>query len=208
MPTGIRTPTSLPPPNRGGYADTYEETRARTPMEIGHDRVRQMHRSSPRLFTVQYQLTQQQYSDWDRWFQEILNGGEREFDTQLLDDTETLMWFTCRVVPATYQAFISEWNKWTVSLRLYSVAAPFADRAPGTDDLHGGAYGTTQAGGALAAYVVLGGAANATTAAGGALAVPFAGRAGMLPPVARGRLVTGLKGDAIIPATKAGGELD
>lgn len=191
MATGIRTPTTLPPAKRDGYDDTYEETRGRTEMTTGHDRVRQLYRKSPRLFSVSWELSQSQYADFDKWFQDVINGSAYEFDTQVLDKTEVLHWHTCRFNPPTYTAEINEWNKWVVSAKLWSKEPPFLTRAPGTDDLHGNLKGVTIARGMLMIPVVLHGYMTSTTIATGVFNRPLTGRAPVAKVVALGKIQVG-----------------
>lgn len=136
MATGIRLPPSIRQPDRE-LDDTYEETRTTVDMDIGPARVRNKMRSAPRLFNVRWTLDQAGYHAFDIWFQETILGGEQEFDLQLLDDAETLVWYTARWLAGTYNAEIQQDGKWVVTGTIRAVGDSFAYRPPGTDELAG-----------------------------------------------------------------------
>lgn len=138
MPTGIRLPTIVPPPDRaGGQQDTYEETRTTVEMESGSPRVRNKMRTAPRLMSVRWTMKQDVYHTFDIWFQETIRGGAEVFDLQLLDDTDTLVWYTAEWQDGTYSAEINQDGIWVVNGTLRMVGESFADRPPGTDELAG-----------------------------------------------------------------------
>lgn len=133
MPTGIRFP--LPQP--GSIADTYDETRSSVDMEAGPARVRNKMRTAPRVFDVQWLMSQSAYETFDRWWQFTIKGAEREFDVQLLDDDETLVWYTARWIGEYSASINSERYEWTVSGKLRALGDSFLVRPSGTDELQG-----------------------------------------------------------------------
>lgn len=137
MATGIRIPPQVPPPLRDGYGDTYEETRTSVEMDAGAPRIRNKMRSAPRLFTVTWHMTADVYKVFDIWFAETIAGGAKQFDIQLLDDSETLVWYTATFQDGSYRAAIEEDNNWRVSATLRAVGESFATRPPGTDEMRG-----------------------------------------------------------------------
>lgn len=196
MPTSIRFPVTVKRPDRNGYADTYEETRVQTQMEVGALRIRQMYRSSPRLFDVQWVLKQSEYAEFDRWFQDIVGSGVAEFDVQLLDDDETLKWFTCKWFPPKFEVSLDQYDNWNLKARLWSNKAPFDERPSGTDELEGHVKNKLIAIGALRIGVTLHGAMDIQPLkAGGKLALPMRGTANTTL-LARGRMVYGVHGVA------------
>lgn len=110
--------------------------------------MRQRMRATPRLIDVTWQMTEGNYREFDQWFVETLQGGSKEFDIQLLDDDEQLVWYTGRWLGGTYRASITEDDKWQVSGTIRAVADSFDVRPSGTDELEGKAvvrlraYGT------------------------------------------------------------------
>lgn len=141
MTTGIRWLESLPLPERDNFGDTFEEVRRRSPMEIGPVRQRRMRRASPRLFNVTFRLNQQQYTEYDLWFQNDIQGGALPFDIQLLDDDQTYVWYTCYwVSPPTTAVIGSNADMWSVVGVLRARDQSFATRLPGTNELRGSAF--------------------------------------------------------------------
>lgn len=121
-----------------GYTNTREETRVRVAMETGAARQRQTMLRSPRIFTVQWEFTSSEYLTFESWLQGSVKGGEHDFDIQLLDDTESLIWYTVRFVSQP-EASIVDLNsdQWRVSAVLRSKDPPFGSRPPGTNELRG-----------------------------------------------------------------------
>ena len=137
MASGIQIPDELGPPNRGGYEDTYEETRSDVPMDIGPSRMRQLFSVTPRLFNVSWEWTPLQYGIFEQWWQESIGAGIAEFDIQLLDNNEILKWFTCTFAEGKFSANITRGQVWNVSARLRTIEPSFAVRLPTTDKLNG-----------------------------------------------------------------------
>lgn len=189
MATGIRVPPNILPPDREGYSDTYESTRSNVPMEIGPARVRNRMRAAPRIFNIKWTLSQEVYSIFDIWWQETILGGDLEFDIQLLDDTDTLVWFTVRWIEGTYKAEISEAGKWSVTGAIRTISDSFATRPAGTDELNGRSKPGIVAKGFLQIAVALHGRASIdldTIAA--PRNMPFYGRSYLKLSKANGRL--------------------
>ena len=189
MPSGIRLPPQIRQPDRDGFDDTYEETRTRVDMEIGAPRIRNKMRAAPRVFNLRWTMTNDVYQVFDIWWQETIKGGEAEFDMQMLDDTDTLVWFTVRWQKGTYRAEQQDTDKWIVSGAVRSVGESFPYRAPGTDELAGLSTFNTKAQAAMLVGKVLFGASS--VGIGEAKAkfniVPFYGR-GTIGLSGRGRL--------------------
>lgn len=137
MATGIRIPPQVPPPLRDDYSDTYEESRTAVDMDAGAPRTRNKMRTAPRLFTVSWHMTAAVYKVFDIWFAETVAGGAREFDIQLLDDSETLVWYTATFEKGSYRAAVEDGGNWRVSATLRAVGDSFPTRPPGTDELRG-----------------------------------------------------------------------
>lgn len=178
MPTGICLPPQIPPPERDGYDDTYEETRSSVDMQTGPPRMRNKFRVAPRLINVRWTLSNAAYRIFDIWFSETLKGGEVPFDIQLLDDTEELVWYTARWSKGEFRAEIQEDGKWVVTGTIRSTEDPFADRPSGTDELGGrGSFNFTGKGNMLIAKVLFGAGSLGLSFARGALrATPFFGQ--------------------------------
>lgn len=184
MATGIRFPKSLPPPSADGYGDTYEETRSKFNPQGGAPRMRQRMRATPKLIEVTWLMTESNYREFDQWFVDALQGGTKEFDIQLLDDDEQLVWYTGRWLGATYRASINEEDKWQVSGTIRAVADPFDTRPSGTDELEGFAAVRLRAVGTLLIPKVLFGYAG----------LGLAGARGVMPVQFRGRSVLAFAG--------------
>lgn len=178
MAAGIRIPPGIHVPDRE-LDDTYEETRTTVEMEVGPPRVRNKMRTAPRLFNVKWTLTQAAYSVFDIWFQETIQGGAAEFDVQLLDDSEALVWYTVRWQRGTYSATLEEWDRWVVTGTLRAVGDSFATREPGTDELAGRAGLTLRASGTMLIGKVLFGRATVgiSSAKAKPMLLPMHGRA-------------------------------
>lgn len=137
MSTGIRFPVDLAPPDRDGYGDEFEDTRGKFAPEIGANRRRQRMRATPRTFTVQWTMSQADYHIFDVWWQNTIKGGAMPFDILLLDDDETLTWFTAYWV-GEYDAEIVGVMDWRVRGTLRTIAETFGTVRPsGTDELKG-----------------------------------------------------------------------
>lgn len=160
MSTGIRFPVDLPVPGRSGYGDTEEPTRSEFRPEVGMGRRRQKYRSTPRIFEVEWTFTQDQYTIFDTWWQETIQGGALPFDIQLLDDDETLSWFTVYWLEE-YEAEVVGVMDWRVRGRLRATEATFGTTRPsGTDELNGSASITVAGTGDLLVSTSLRGAAS------------------------------------------------
>lgn len=137
MPTGIRFPSQLRVPDREGYNATFEETRSVVDMEAGPARRRNKYRRPPQLFDLQWTFNQADFTVFDIWWQDTIGGGTREFDIQLLDDDETVVWYTV-TAKGEYKAEVSEVMDWRVTLRVKALGANFGPVRPaGTDELMG-----------------------------------------------------------------------
>jgi hypothetical protein len=177
MPTSLRTPLELLPPIRNSYSDTYEETRSRIEMEIGVDRVRNVTRSAPQLFSVEFDTTAEGYAVFEKWFETYLKGGERPFDTQLSDNTGLLTWYTVYWI-GPYKAEVVDTLNWRITGTLRSIDPPFEYRPSGTDELRGSAKIDVSAVGNLLVQKVLYGFADMVVSAKGFLdAIPTYGGA-------------------------------
>lgn len=162
MPTGIRFPNGLAPPEPGGYGSTVYTGQSRTEMEIGAARVRNRRRAAPRFYEVSWRFTQEDYRRFDLWFQNSIQGGSRQFDIQLLDDDDELTWFTANWVPGTFEAAIdSSRYEWNVRGIVRVLGDTFGTTRPaGTDELYGDAAVTLTATGALLIGTALYGGAD------------------------------------------------
>lgn len=137
MPTGIRLPLELPLVTRTSHGDTFEEIRKAFEPEIGVIRRRNRMRVAPRIFDCQLELSQDEYSLFDNWWQDVIKGGERDFDIQLLDDDYTLVWYTVHVI-GEYTAEVIDPMDWRVSFRVKALGDSFGPiRGSGTDELGG-----------------------------------------------------------------------
>lgn len=137
MPTGLRYPADLPPPDRDDYREAFEEIQRSLEMEAGTVRRRNRMRAAPRRFDLAIPLTQNEFALFDAWWQDTIKGGEREFDIQLLDDDAggALVWYTVRVVDGVYSAEVGETMDYRVSFTVRAVGESFPTRAAGTDNL-------------------------------------------------------------------------
>lgn len=215
MTTGIRYPATLPPPSRDAYAEEFEEIHRATEMEAGTRRKRARMRVAPRRFDVGAVLSQTQFAEFDRWWQDTIKGGEREFDIELLDDddADALVWYTVRSVDGSYDLDVTETATYRVSFVVRAVGDSFATRPSGTDELEGrSTLGLTAAPGRLLVFTPF----RALSAVGitGARSVfnlpPLQGRAEVgLLGFTRGQLAPlPLRGAAVFGFTSARGRFD
>lgn len=190
--TSIRLPNNFPVPDRMGYGDTQEESRSRVNMEIGPVRQRRRSRTSPRLFTVQWKLTQSQFQEFDIWYQEILQGGSKQFDIQLLDDDSSLVWYTVEMPEVPKWKIQSESSdNWVVEATLRAPGRYFLIRDSGTDKLIGRCAATLRNTGALKVSKTINGrAAIGISATRGRLNLGIYTR-GNFGLTSRGRLTVG-----------------
>lgn len=135
MPTGIRLPETILPPDRSGSTTTSVHADKRIQMETGSDRVYRVMTDSPRLFEVQWSFSQYEYSIFDMWWHFSLKDGLRPFDIELLADG-VLRWFTVTASEG-YSVTVDQWDNWIVSIKLRSDEPAFTDRSSGTDELLG-----------------------------------------------------------------------
>lgn len=137
---GIRFPSELRLPDREGYADIDEETRTEFQPSTGAVRRRHKYRTTPRVFDVQWTFTQNEYSIFDYWVQYTIDGGAAQFDIQLLDDDETVVWYTVSAIGEfSYEILEAEGElRYQVRWRLRARTAHFGETRPAsTDELYG-----------------------------------------------------------------------
>ncbi|MES2180726.1 MAG: hypothetical protein V4493_01330 [Pseudomonadota bacterium] len=137
MPTGIRFPVELPPPNRDDYGTTFEETRSQQEKEIGAARQRREYSIEPRIENLSWLFTQTQYTIFDSWWQNSIKSGELEFDIQISDDDAGLIWYTAKWIESYQTSIDSQRYEWVVSGKLRLLGESFATRLSGTDELIG-----------------------------------------------------------------------
>lgn len=162
--SGIRFPTSLRSPDREGYGDADEETRTAFQPSVGAVRRRHKYRTAPRVFDVRWTFTQTEYYTFDYWVQYTIDGGALPFDIQLLDDDQTLVWYTVTAVGEfRYEILEAEGElRYQVNWRLRAKSNYFGESRPsGTDELRGeGALPGVTTYGVLRVYTPLRGAAD------------------------------------------------
>lgn len=186
MPTGIRFPLGVP--EKTGFGDTYEETRSRLDMEIGPARVRNRMRLAPRTFTVQWSFGFDEYLIYERWWQNVIKGTSKKFDIQLLDDTESIVWFTCEWIKP-FVANLNASNVWVVTGTIRTISDSFETRPSGTDELAGTvSMGLTASAAMLIKKTLYGKASLGLTAQAKPKAIPLYGRA-RLGLDGRGKLI-------------------
>ena len=207
MSTGIRIPPQIPLPDKVGYGDTYEESRTTSVMESGPPRIRNKFRTAPKLIDVQFSLSQYEYQIFEVWWQEAIRGGELEFDIQLIDDTETVVWYTCRWLGGSFTAEIAVDNDWVVAGKLRTIGGPFDIRPADTDELEGLSRLLTIANGSLLIGKTLRGKSVLSIAAKGKLYSPIFGKA-TLQIVTKGRLAPYELHGLVQLSIVAEGELD
>lgn len=155
MPVGLRFPPLAPPPTNDGYTDSFEETRRSTPMEIGTVRRRNRVRKAPRQFDLAFVFSEDDFKEFDRWWQDDIEGGAQLFDIQLIDssDSDTPTWFTVRIIGGKYDVNVTQAYLFEVKFKVRTTLDGFTDRPSGTDALRGhGSMGVKGALGLL--YVV------------------------------------------------------
>lgn len=176
MPTGIRFPPGLRPPDRDGYEDADEETRSEFQADTGAPRRRNKYRIAPRVFDLQWSFTQAEYYAFDYWVQHTISGGALEFDIQLLDDDETLVWYTVTGVGEfSYEISDPEGElRYRVRWKVRAKAENFGETRPaGTDELMGRATVGVTTRGALLVYTPFRGSTSVgVTSAKGRLSLP------------------------------------
>lgn len=137
MSAGIRFPSQLQYPERIGYSESFEDTRSLVEMEIGPARRRNKYRRPPRLFDLQWTFAQADFAVFDFWWQNTIGGGAWEFDIQLLDADQTIVWYTVTAV-GEYKSEVVNAMEWRVTLRVKALAASFGEvRESRTDELQG-----------------------------------------------------------------------
>jgi len=153
MPSGIAFPMDLPVVSRPGHGDMFEEIRSSFEPEVGVARRRNRMRVAPRIFDIQLDLSQDEFSIFDYWWQDTILGGEKEFDIQLLNDDNVLVWYTVNVL-GEYSADVTKTMDWIVSFKVRAKLDAFGTiRVPGTDTLAGTAdVGLSSTSGGLLAY--------------------------------------------------------
>lgn len=153
MPSGVVFPINLPVVSRPGHGDMFEEIRSSFEPEIGVSRRRNRMRVAPRIFELQLDLSQDEYQIFDLWWQDTIKAGELEFDIQLLNDDNVLVWYTVNVLEE-YSADVTKTMDWLVSFKVRAKLDHFGiTRDPGTSELLGTAdIGLTSAAGALQVY--------------------------------------------------------
>lgn len=190
MPTGIRFPIQLPVASRNAHSDTFENSRSNLNMEVGPSRRRNLMRKPARLFSLQWQLSQSEFQIFDLWWQDSIKGGSLQFDLQLLDDDQTLVWYTM-TARGEYAAEVADSLIWIVSLQVRALNDHFGViRAPGTDELRSQvAIGVTTSGALLIPTVLRGRASIGIAAMARLNLPPLRGTATVgLPRLPRGRL--------------------
>ena len=88
--------------------------------------------------------------EFDFWWQDTIKGGEEDFDIQLLNDDDTLVWYTVHVLEE-YSADVTKTMDWLVSFKVRAKLDHFGTvRVSDTDQLMGAAsIGVASATGAL-----------------------------------------------------------
>lgn len=140
MTSGIRFPQELRLPDRDGYGDVYAEGRTAFQPDTGAVRRRNRFTVTPRIFDVQWSFTQAELYAFDWWVQNTIEGGALKFDIQLLDDDQTLVWYTVNAV-GQYSYDIQEPEaepRYVVQWKLCALDNHFGEFRPaGTDELRG-----------------------------------------------------------------------
>jgi hypothetical protein len=96
-------------------------------------------RKAPRRFNIAFVLSQTEFTIFDSWWQDGIQGGERKFDIQLLDedDADDLIWYTVNVIGGVYDLNVTQAFDYEVSFEVRAVDEGFTDRPSGTDTLGG-----------------------------------------------------------------------
>lgn len=140
MSSSIRIPESTPLPDRDTFQSNFESSTKTMPMEIGGARQRRMRSIAPRRWTLKITMSTVQYQEFDYWFQNAINGGASLFDMQLLDDDQTLVWYTVNALDGYgFENVANDADTWIITMTVRSKLPSFTDRVPGTNDLHGDA---------------------------------------------------------------------
>jgi len=159
MSSSISIPATLPIPQRDSFSSTYEQPNSRTEMEIGAPRQRRTKSIAPKLFTLTFVMNGTQFQQFEYWYQNSIKGGSLLFDMQLLDDDNTLVWYTVNIVGEySYANVGTAFDRWTVTMTVRSKLASFAVRNPGTSELQGVVSAGTELQGAISIPYVMRGA--------------------------------------------------
>lgn len=207
MSSSIRFPIDLRPPDRNGYADQHEQIKTRVEMEAGPSRLRRRMRIAPRVFSLRFEFTQLQFTTFDAWWQDVIGGGKKPFDIELLDDDQSLIWFTVTSLDGTYKAAISDEfdQNWIVTLRVRSIADPFVERTSGADELRGSSFNTSGGTGELLISIFLRGQSTIESINEGRLAIlPLMGTSFNIMSNTGRLLPIGLRGLATIESLPTG----
>lgn len=136
MPTALRFPVELNPPDRVGYSEEFRTNQRRHAMEIGVPRRRRTHANLPTIILAEWTMTLADYAFFDRWFQDIINGGDLPFDLEIDDGAGGLVWQTVRSYERWQATRPKGRANWIVSWKLRTIGDRFADRPLGTDELN------------------------------------------------------------------------
>lgn len=136
--SSIRLPEAIPIPQRDSLTTTFEQSNQQNPFEIGAARSRRTRSLAPRLWTITFIMSLVQFQLFEDWYQNTIKGGSFIFDMQLLDDDDTLVWYTVNIVGEyTYANVGTAYDRWTVTMTVRSRLPSFAVRDPGTAELRG-----------------------------------------------------------------------
>lgn len=162
MSSSIRIPVEIPIVDREGFGSAYANHRSIWEPEVGAARRRRKYRRTPRFFDLQFTLRQHEYYVFDNWYQFVIQSGAVPFDIQLLDDDESLMWYTVQgVAPYTYERNHNGEPIYLLRWRVRAMDEGFEVRLSGTDELGGAAdVGVDNAYAAIEVAKALGGVAN------------------------------------------------
>lgn len=134
MPTEIRAPLTLPLPVGNSLRDSAEESRSEVQMEVGVSRRRNRYRVTPRVFELLWDVTLDQYQDFDNWYQYTIEGGSKPFDVQFVDELDVVAWRTVYAI-GEYSAKLMDGYSWQIRMTVRSITDPFYARSSGTDEL-------------------------------------------------------------------------
>lgn len=174
-------PDTLPPPTISGYSNTYSEAGRRTERDQGHDRYRLEFTNAPRLESVTWDFSEEEYQTFEFWYRNYCQNGTLRFDIQLSDYSGGLAWSQAMFTEEQYSAEnLQPSFRWRVSANLILFGLPFILRS-GPAELFGRAYLRSRATGLLYVDNILHGDSLISMRATGALEVEVgvSGRASM-----------------------------
>ena len=152
----IFVPSGLPLPLVRGHAQSIDDQFDHVPMRQGEGRKRRLYTASNRVARLIWLLTEAQTLEWEAWFEETLDRGNREFAcpvAKLEGPAGAVEYWTAQFIdPDVDDPIASPTGLWEISVSVLLTGEP-SDTLPDTGEL------------VLETFVTLGGTAALTVPA-------------------------------------------